>query len=383
MPYLAGTLIRFRTYKIPILADIEKAFLQLSLDESDRDLTRFLWLKDKSKIVTYDNVTEYRFKRVNFGEISSPFLLEATIRYHLKQHDCDIAREIQRNIYVDNVLLHAEDLNEAKQKYFQSKNIFGLASMNLREFCSNNSEFNKFVEKIEGTPPLESTKFLGVKWQILEDFLEIPLPKPETNQKLTKRQILKIMASIFDPLGLISPCVFKAKLFFQYLWKCGVEIYDWDTELSQKDIKKWLKITKYWLNTKFTIPRLLFLPKNDSIFELHIFTDASCDSFAAAAYLTQRFPEKSETKLIFSKNRLAPIKGITIPRLELLGILIGTRLIKFLKKEIDIDITKCVLWSDSLCVLHWISSNKDLPKFVANRLKEIRPISKQKFLNNF
>ena len=79
---LCGLLLRFRMKKIGLVSDIEKAFLQVGLHEADRDVTRFLWLKDIRKPVSKDNLLVCRFKRLPFGIISGPFLLDATIKHH-------------------------------------------------------------------------------------------------------------------------------------------------------------------------------------------------------------------------------------------------------------------------------------------------------------
>jgi len=74
-----------------------------------------------------------------------------------------------------------------------------------------------------------------------------------------------------------------------------------------------------------------------------------------------------------SRTRVAPIKAITTPRLELLAALIGTRVIKFLKKELPVALSAVHLWSDSQCVLAWIeNTSKTYPTFIQNRLNEIR-----------
>ena len=82
---LCGLLLRFRTYKVALTADIEKAFLQVGLQPADRDVTRFLWLKDPTKPLSQDNLQIYHFTRVPFGVISSLFLLGATILHYLEQ----------------------------------------------------------------------------------------------------------------------------------------------------------------------------------------------------------------------------------------------------------------------------------------------------------
>ena len=82
---LCALLLRFRTHKIAVVADIEKAFHQAGLKGTDRDVTRFLWLKDVSKLITDENLEIFRFTRIPFGVISSPFILGSTIRHHLQK----------------------------------------------------------------------------------------------------------------------------------------------------------------------------------------------------------------------------------------------------------------------------------------------------------
>ena len=101
---LCGLLMRFRTKEIAVVADIEKAFLQLGLIPEDRDVTRFLWVKNVMEPLSSKNLITLRFTRVLFGVISSPFLLAATIRFHLSHVDSDNGRKALKDIYVDNII---------------------------------------------------------------------------------------------------------------------------------------------------------------------------------------------------------------------------------------------------------------------------------------
>ena len=114
LPSLYGLLLRFRLSPVGVIADIEKAFLNVGLQVQDRDATRFLWLRDSIKASTENNLQTYRFCRVLFGVISSPFLLAATISHHLQQTDTSIAKKLHRDIYVDNVITGTDTLNNAK-----------------------------------------------------------------------------------------------------------------------------------------------------------------------------------------------------------------------------------------------------------------------------
>ena len=104
LPDLCGLLIRFRMHTIAVVADVEKAFLSVGLQPQDRDVTRILWLKNPKKVTVEGNLQVFRFCKIPFGVVSSPFLLEATIVHHLKQTNTPLATSLQRDIYVDNVV---------------------------------------------------------------------------------------------------------------------------------------------------------------------------------------------------------------------------------------------------------------------------------------
>uniref|UniRef100_A0A915EEP5 Reverse transcriptase n=1 Tax=Ditylenchus dipsaci TaxID=166011 RepID=A0A915EEP5_9BILA len=211
------------------------------LAEEDRDSTRFLWLKDYQKPPSPDNICIYRYTRVVFGVNASPFLLSATINHHLHNYPVPLAQEIEENTYVDNVFMPASTVEEALKKYTKSKEIFSAAQMKLRDFISNNSEVNsKFEEEdrmnmqsYESGTPKEVVKVLGVKWNLKFDNLFVEL-KQTFNSPLTKRQVLHIIASIYDPMGWLAPMLVPAKAFLQQLW---AEKVSWDVELSQNKKK--------------------------------------------------------------------------------------------------------------------------------------------------
>ena len=138
---LCGLLLRFRTHKVALTRDIEKAFLQVGLQPTDRDVTRFLWLKDHTKPLTKDNLQIYRFTRVPFEVISSPFLLGATILHHLEQVGTPTSKKIMKHMYVDNLLTGVNSSKQAKEFYSESKEVFQESSMNLREWGRTQRNF--------------------------------------------------------------------------------------------------------------------------------------------------------------------------------------------------------------------------------------------------
>ena len=137
---ICGILLRFRLNKIAIIADIEKAYLQLGLNYVDRDVTRFLWLKNIHEPFSEENIQELRFCRVIWGIVSSAFLLAATIRYHLAKVNNPVSMDIDKNLYVDNLITGLQTVEEAISYYKQCKVIFNNASMNMCKWVSNSNE---------------------------------------------------------------------------------------------------------------------------------------------------------------------------------------------------------------------------------------------------
>ena len=122
---LCGLLMRFRLHQIALVADIEKAFLQIGLQVNQRDVTRFTWMKNyKEARADDDNIQEYRFCPVPFGIISSPFLLGAAIESHLETYDNKLASKLKDDIYVGNVITGTNNIESAVQLYHGAKSIF-------------------------------------------------------------------------------------------------------------------------------------------------------------------------------------------------------------------------------------------------------------------
>ncbi|XP_065180222.1 uncharacterized protein LOC135810660 [Sycon ciliatum] len=381
LPNLCGMLLRFRCHDVVMLADIEKAFLQLSIRPEDRDVTRFLWLKDVARPTpTEDNLAVYCFCRMPFGVIASPFLLEATVRHHLRSHPSALSTMIADNIYVDNIIIGIDDHTDSTTVYRQSKDLFAKASMNLREWTSNSAEVRAALPQ-QDRVQARHVKVLGLSWDTQADQLTIPSSKtlrvPSTpDSPVTKRIVLCGLSSLYDPLGLVLPITLRARLLLRQIWQSQL---DWDSPLPESLAEQWLEISAMMSDvSSLAIPRL-YGPVTAAVdIQLHVFTDASMDAYAAAAFLRVTTAGKHYASLIFSKLRLAPTsksqsgESLSIPRLELMGVVIGARLAVFLLEQLHVRISSTTLWTDSKCVLHWLASTRDLALFVQNRIAELR-----------
>ena len=270
-----------------------------------------------------------------------------------------------QDIYVDNLITGADNEDEAIRLYTDTKAKFNDISMNIRCWKSNSMIMNSTIPKDD---QLEKTtvKVLGLQWHTETDQLKVPTDKfNNTVQATTIREVLATIASLYDPLGLLSPTTIKMRLFLQDLW---TKDKDWDDELDEEDKATWNQIIKDLDElSNITVPR--FIGNEDM--QLIAFCDASKDAYAAAVYLKTSYQGKTQTNLIFSKSRVASKKKMSIPRLELLAALIATRSVKFVSKELGITDTEKIIFTDSQCVLNWIKSKKPLSVFVRNRIQEI------------
>lgn len=351
---LCGILLRFRLNKIGIVADIEKAFLQIGLQRNQRDVTRFLWLKNwENPSLNSENIQEFKFCRVPFGVISSPFLLGATIDHHLETYNTKVSEQLRKNIYMDNLVTGVDSVNQGRELYDEAKSIFAEASMNL----STNSDDQMESIPAEDRDKEENLKVLGYMWNRKNDSIGIKPVKSHICAIVTKRVILKQVASVYDPMGLFSPVTLRGKLLLQQIW---TKRLDWDDSVSMEDLSIWNSVRMDLENIhNFSITRCISIPNIETKkTSLVCFSDASNKAYASVIFVVQSDGIVKTSELIFSKSRLAPIKKLTIPKLELLAVLIGVRCLKFVDDQLRIPIQKKYLFSDSKCVLQWISSKK-------------------------
>ncbi|VDL76635.1 unnamed protein product [Nippostrongylus brasiliensis] len=373
LPNITGMLMRFRVGTIAMCADIEKAFLQVRLHEADRDVTRFLWIKDSSKPLFEDNIVTYRFTRVTFGIKSSPFLLAATIFFHLETYKENeaIAAEIRDNLYVDNLLMTAESEGKALLQYKEAKKIFNELNMNMREFTTNDANLAKQIA-IQDRSSETNPKILGIQWTSTTDNLHIRCELKVT-QTITKRNILHTNASVFDPLGWLTPLMIRNKVFFQRLW---LKNYGWDDQLQPNHAQQWKVLCQSINGFSKEIPRRIM--KKNEVHQLIAFSDASISAMAACVYSKWQ----AQCELLIAKSKLPSIQGAhTIPKLEMNALTIAARLTLATYEELKkvTVVNQVYFFSDSEIVLNWVKNANDTTKntgvFVTNRVKEIKRIA--------
>ncbi|XP_069118844.1 uncharacterized protein [Argopecten irradians] len=370
---ITGLIARFRVKKYGISTDIEKAFLNVNLDEGDRDVTRFFWLRDPSD--PNSPLITYRFKAVLFGAMCSPFILNATLLKHLNGSQTELSNDLQRNLYVDNILSSVNTEQKALHYFRGSRDLLRQAGFNLRSWSSYSKDLRKAAENENVHDTDNVVKILGMRWNPVSDTIAFAEKARADigNLLATKREVLKQSASIYDPLGILGPVTIRAKLLMQRLWKDGLS---WDEKLSEKVKTSWIDILvdTALVTAKTSIPRKYFVDSDNTIKDstLHVFVDASQKAYGACAYIVNH----TEASFVMAKNRVAPIKGMTLPQLELMAAVLGARLGRHLLDELELE--RVVYWSDSQIVIHWLSSEKQQNKFIKNRRKEINDLTGSK-----
>uniref|UniRef100_A0A914YV92 Reverse transcriptase domain-containing protein n=1 Tax=Panagrolaimus superbus TaxID=310955 RepID=A0A914YV92_9BILA len=210
LPDLVGILLRTRMFKFLLTGDIEKAFHQIGIKEKDRDACRFLWLKNVANGMKKDNIIYYRFRRVPFGFICSPFLLAAILFFWFSQFCATTGTQLFNNTYVDNVFVLLNSRTQAIELREKLCEHFLKASMNLREWLSNDNEIVESVPHDLRQKADTFTKILGVQWNFIRDEYVFSLEK-SCDHRWTRRKMLTWIMGTFDPLGFLLPVTTRFK----------------------------------------------------------------------------------------------------------------------------------------------------------------------------
>lgn len=382
---LLGVLLRFRQEGIAVSADIEAMFHQVKVAPPHRDALRFLWWPhgDMAR-----SPISYRMKVHLFGGVWSPSCATYALRQTLSEHGGDVpaARDIaNRSFYVDDLLMSVSSPREASVLAQQLRMLLHRGGFRLTKWMSNHKQVlhsippedrhvdMKEVELSRTALPVE--RALGVMWDLHLDRFAIRI---QVNKKpATKRGLLSVVSSVYDPLGFVSPVTITAKMIFQE--ECRRQ-KGWDEPLTDTNKQAW----EAWLNELTNLSRL-HIPrcyKDRSLssprsVQLHHFCDASQKAYGVSSYFRILDEQgKIHCSFIFGKARLAPIKPLTIPRLELCAAALAAKIDTSLRRELDYEMERSVFWTDSVLVLQYLANTERRFRiFVANRVASIRKVS--------
>ncbi|XP_043288839.1 uncharacterized protein [Venturia canescens] len=375
---ISDVLLWARRHRFIFATDIVKMFRQIRVHRDDWDLQRILWVDENG------NTAHYHLTTVTYGTRSAPFLavrvLLQLVADEGEKYPAAVA-PLTMGRYVDDIYGGADQISELLT---QARHLIGICTAGgfpLAKWQSNspallpNLGFGSSPEDSRSFDECE-TKVLGLAWFPGPDVFKFTSLPYTGGQSITKRVILSEIAQIYDPLGFLSPVVIRAKILLQRLW---LEKLAWDDPVSTEVGKSWVTFRHDLAHLgNIAVPRWLNMT-SDSTVEIHGFSDASQLAMGAVVYVRVTGPGKStRTALVCSKTKVAPIKRLTIPRLELAAALLVAKLAKYVRDTLQLRDSRVYLWTDSTVTLTWVTSHPSRWKdFVRNRVSSIQELIPQ------
>ncbi|XP_050059728.1 uncharacterized protein LOC126551013 [Aphis gossypii] len=382
---LITILARFRKHKFALSADVSKMFRQIWVDPQHRNYQKIIWREDPS-----EPLRTYKLNTVTYDTVPASFLATGCLfklaeeEYHIFPDACDA---IKSDFYMDDYLGGSDTKDNALKLRNSLMEVMLRGGFPLRKWMSNSTELlndmpgigNKSMTIME----LENkmTKILGLLRCPERDVFNYKIEAIKLNDlSITKRNILYILSqisSLFDPLGLVGPIVIRAKILMQKLWQLQC---DWDNPVPievKNEWKNYLNSLHYLRELEVPlVPRYLGTEIDYEI-QIHGFADASLLAYGACLYIRCSSRDNVHvTKLICAKSKIAPLKVISLPRLELCATVILARLANKVLPKLKLNIKNKYFWTDSSITLAYIKSPSSKWKtFVAHRVSEIQDIT--------
>ncbi|XP_058826497.1 uncharacterized protein LOC131686249 [Topomyia yanbarensis] len=364
-------------------------FHQIRICDRDKQSQRFLWRdhpEQPPQIFVMDVAT--------FGATCSPCSAQFIKNKNALEFEARFPRAVHAivdNHYVDDFLDSVDTVDEAVRLCNEVKHIHLQAGFEIRNFVSNSSEVllrlgeNNIPRDIFMNLEQSGTeRVLGMTWKPTVDVFTFETATRDDIKTLvdslavpTKRQVLRTIMSLFDPSGLVAHFIIHGKTLMQEIWRTGT---DWDQEIPENLCDSWYRWSGLLTNLdQVQVPRCYFSGASCTApddLQIHVFVDASETAYASVAYL--RFVDNGKPRcvLVGAKTKVAPLKPLSIPKLELQAPLLGSRLLNKICTSLSLPIKKRFLWSDSSTALAWIkSSSHRYHQFVAFRVGEILSLS--------
>ncbi|XP_054091244.1 uncharacterized protein LOC128922882 [Zeugodacus cucurbitae] len=364
----------WRLFQFVFNADIQKMYRQILVDPNHTQFQRILFRKTPE-----DTIEDFELQTVTFGINCAPYL---AIRTLIKLAD-DVqkthplaAKILRQEMYVDDVLAGTHDITTAKSARDELISALEFPGFTLRKWTSNHAHILKGLppdhlldtETLNLSEP-QNTKTLGIRWNSKKDIFFFLVDPMEKRPAYTKREVLSAIAKLFDPAGWLSPIIISAKIIMQQIW---LDKTDWDESLKPLTLHRWNSFVKEFENiNQIEIPRWTHFSPS-AIIEFHGFSDASEKAYAATLFIRVLIGDKIWTTLLVSKTRVAPIKTLSLPRLELCGAVLLANLTNSTLTQLNVTQYKKYFWTDSTIVLAWLSKPPcSWTTFVSHRVAAI------------
>ncbi|XP_045127641.1 uncharacterized protein LOC123514085 [Portunus trituberculatus] len=392
---LLGILIRFRQGKFAVTGDISKMYNSVKMGTLDQHTHRFLWRNmDNERPPDH-----YIMTAVTFGDKPSGVIAMTALKKTVEMYETKFPKVkdvVTKNSYVDDIVHSCDDMHEARQLVSDIDLVLSQGGFKIKQWIMAGDELS---DTDLGLLDSHEQRIFGLKWDPREDTfgyrvtlnfskkfrnvregpcltksnLESQIPKT-----LTKRVVLSQVSTVYDPLGLIVPFTLIPKLLMREIVtseKNAGAAYGWDDVLPDRLKEKWVKLFHEMYELESVTFARCVKPNNavgDPV--LVIFSDGSSLAYGACAYIRWELDDgRFESRLIMAKNRIAPVKQITIPRLELCGAVLSCRLRLTIEKESDWKFQSVLHIVDSSIVRAQIQKESyGFGTFVANRVAEIQ-----------
>lgn len=285
---------------------------------------------------------------------------------------------LRNDFYVDDGVTGDETEAKAIRLAKDLQHVLAKSGFVLDKWRSNSQKLLSEFGSPETTEVLfedmEQTSILGVKWLPNTDHYTFNVNTGQKIDKLTKRIILSKISQLFDPNGYVTPAIIPAKILMQHIWS---ENLKWDAKVPSHIENEW---NQFWSKIgsleSIKIPRWAGV-SNGTKLQLHGFADSSIQAYGCSVLLRAVHPDgKITCHLIASKSRVAPLKQVTIPRLELAAAELLSQLMYSVRQAMELSHIPYFLWTDNTIALHWIGKPIHMLKlYVANRVKKIQELT--------
>ncbi|XP_070075760.1 uncharacterized protein [Drosophila takahashii] len=371
-------ILKWRYFKYVFSADITKMYRQIWVDPKHTPFQRILFRNKEG------DIRDYELKTVTFGVNCAPYLAIRVLKQLADDVDQQFpkASHIIRNfMYVDDVLAGSNSQQEAQLAIQELVTALNSAGFPLRKWTSNHKGVLKDIpnEHLLHSEFLnidaESTaKTLGIRWRATTDEFYFVPPEISVKSSYTKREVLSQITKLFDPAGWLAPFIVRAKIFMQEIW---LQELGWDDNLPDEMSHRWqVFLQSYSDLDQIRIPRWVGYQPQVKI-ELHGFCDASQKAYGAALYVRVEVGQQILTNLLTAKTRVAPVKTVSLPRLELCGALLLADMASTILPNMLSKSSEIFCWTDSTIVLAWLKKPAcSWTTFVANRVTKIAQATK-------
>jgi len=369
-------LLWFRLHRYVFSTDVTKMYRQIMINPDDQNLQRILWYDSNGQ------VRPYKLTTVTYGLNCAPFLALRVLKQLIDDEGYRFPKAIPaltKGRYVDDIFGGAESVEELKETINHLQQLCMAGGFPLQKWNSNNrdllTQLSLTGDSKASTVELNSSRVrvLGLSWQPDRDVFTFT-SLPSQKHTVTKRTVLSEVAQIYDPLGFISPVIIRAKILIQELWLAKI---DWDKPLPTELQNRWINFRRELpALDELSIPRWIHTSSKITSLEIHGFSDASQLAMAAVVYVRITTETNNvKTILVCAKTKVAPLKRLTIPRLELNAALLLSRLVANVQRTLNLAEDSIFLWTDSSVALCWISADPARwREYVCNRVTAIQTL---------